>query len=190
VFAGYAYLAALKQVAEAKRSADEAHRQANAAEDTEERQLRAYVALGEFKKVEKFGVGEKPHLIIGLDNVGQTPVYEATWNTGIGVFNYPMPADLPVIIPYPACSDLMGRPDAKHWFLGKTRDAEKEKDQALTPAEITNLTAGTSAVYFHGRICYRDIFNKIRRTDFCVLWRWQNGRFGDAIFCEKGNSGD
>jgi hypothetical protein len=98
VFAGYVYVETRNQVAEAKRAADEAHRQANAAEDTEERQLRAYVALGEFKKVEKFGVGEKPHLIIGLDNVGQTPVYEATWNTGIGVFNYPMPADLPVII--------------------------------------------------------------------------------------------
>jgi hypothetical protein len=176
---------------------NEARRQANAAEDqiliakdTEERQLRAYLIIGGFRKVENFEAKARPKVTVTLENVGQTPVYDATWLSGIQPLDYPFTSEGPAPLSVPECSKTLKRSDIQHWFFGKNRDVTKEADDPLTEPEMDALKAGKSAIVFAGRVCYLDIFNKVRRIDFCLYWHWDNGRFGDANFCEKGNSGD
>ena len=157
--------------------------------DNAQRQLRAYVIIGGFRKVEKFALNETPHVAITFDNVGQTPAYDATWLSGINVLPYPMEKTALQGFAFPECEMIIDKNDPR-WFFGKSVDIDKYKDKAITDDEWKSLSSGSAAIYLVGRICYRDIFQKTRRTDFCMLWRWDNGRFGDAIACEKGNSGD
>jgi hypothetical protein len=50
------------------------------------------------------------------------------------------------------------------------------------------IKGGNSAIYFHGRVCYRDIFNEPHRTDFCLYWKWDAGRISPSLSCPQGNS--
>jgi hypothetical protein len=68
------------------------------------------------------------------------------------------------------------------WFFGKMAYPEKDRNAPFTPDEVRLVKAGDSAVYFHGRVCYFDIFKEIRSTDFCIYWAWKN--------CGQGNDAD
>jgi hypothetical protein len=171
-----------KQIVEAKRQANAAEQQVGVQTDTEERQLRAYVIINNnFKKVEGFSAGNKPHVIATLENVGQTPVYDLTWTSGFNVLPFPLTGT----ISYATCEALLAQPDANRWFFGSSTDIEKYRTTVLSPNDMQPVKNGTSAIYFHGRICYRDIFRKIRRTDFCVRFLGENPTNGDL--CEREN---
>jgi hypothetical protein len=135
------------------------------AKDTSERQLRAYVILARnYKKIEDFELGKKPHIMTTIENVGQTPVYNGTWISGLNVLPNPLPGKFS----YADCDIIMKQPDAKQWFFGKSADIDKERDREISAEEIKQLKEENYALFFHGRICYRDIFQKIRTTDFCM----------------------
>ena len=155
--------------------------QRSIAADTEERQLRAYVIVSS-QGMKNIVLDQKAQSTAIWDNVGQTPVYDATWEAGINVLLFPMTGEFS----YADCGAIMKDPSAKHSFFGKQIGIEKSRSQAFTKEEMPAIDAGTSAVYFNGRICYKDIFNKVRRTDFCMYWRkGENGSY-----CDKGNDGD
>lgn len=173
---------------ESRRSANEAHRQADAAEsqigiakDTAVRQLRAYVVVSS-KELERFDEGQIGRVQGILENLGQTPVYEAVWVSGINVFP---PAGA---FTYPECKDIMR--DSKKWFFGKFSYPDKDRATVFTADETSRVKSGQAGVYFNGRVCYRDIFKEIRRTDFCIRWAWQNGSLGTATYCDQGNEAD
>jgi hypothetical protein len=177
-FAGYAYT-------EARRQAKAAEDQLGVQKDTEERQLRAYVILNnDFKLAEGFRAGGTPHVRAILENVGQTPVYDLTWVSGFNVRPYPLNEQST----YDTCDALLAQPNANRWFFGKSTEIEKFRPSALTADDMLPVLAGNSAIYFHGRICYRDIFKKARQTDFCVSFRGENPK--DGNFCERENRGN
>jgi hypothetical protein len=117
--------------------------QAWIASDNEERQLRAYVIIGAFKKVENFDARAKPRVIVTLENVGQTPVYDATWLSGIDPVTYPFAKGAPAPV-FLECSEIMTRADTRRWFFGKRHDVNKEAVNPLTDAEMTGLKAGNA----------------------------------------------
>ncbi len=153
------------------------------AEDTEKRQLRAYVII-KTNELEKFGEGNFAQSIV--ENVGQTPVYNGSWLSGINVSGYPMAG----IGENADCKVIMSQPDAGRWFFGKFIYPDKDRKTAFTVDEIKSIKDGIAAVYFHGRICYVDIFNETRYTDFCMYWKWQNGSLAPANYCPRGNGAD
>jgi len=168
--------------------------QAYVANDTEKRSLRAYVILSHnFKKIDGFGSGKTPYIVAMFENLGQTPVYSATWQSGIDFLPYP----LKIEIVYPDCAAIMRTPDAKRWTFGKSTDIDKRgiramadvgnDARAITDIEWQQYTEGTAAFYFVGRFCYKDIFEKIRHTDFCTQYR----KGSDGLeFCERNNDAD
>ena len=82
--------------------------QASVANDTERRQLRAYVNIGSKDELSNFVENGKAHVQGVAENVGQTPVYDATWVSGINV--------LPTSgqrFSYSSCEQIMRSADAK-----------------------------------------------------------------------------
>ena len=177
---------AKNQTAEAKRHADAAETQIAVAKDTEERQLRAYVVFRAQDKLDNFKVGGKAHVQGILDNVGQTPVYNSTILSGINVLDYPLKGS----IAYAPCKLIMAMPDAKRHFFGKASYPDKDRDVAFTDDEIAKIKSGHFAIYYHGRICYMDIFQKTRHTEFCIFWAWTNEAIVGARYCAQGNTAD
>jgi hypothetical protein len=159
--------------------------QAMNARDTAKRQLRAYVIVRS-QELQKFGQGEVGHVQGIVENVGQTPVYNATWRSGINVAEYPMTGD----IGYPNCRDIEKESSTPTWFFGRISYPDKDRDRPFTPDEVTRIQAGRAAAYFHGRFCYHDIFGELRRTDFCMFWAWSGSGLQQANYCPRGNEAD
>ena len=79
-------------------------------------------------------------------------------------------------------------PKAGKWFIGTPKRPGIARESPLTAAEVDAIKGGKSAIYFHGRVCYRDIFNEPHRTDFCLYWKWDAGRISPSLSCPEGNS--
>jgi hypothetical protein len=156
--------------------------QAYIARDAETRSLRAYVSLSlEFKKIQGFNSGETPYIYATFDNLGQTPVYKATWISGINALPYP----LNTTFTYPDCKTLMQENDTKQWSFGKSATIDKTGPKPISNEEWNGYLAGSIGFYFHGRVCYRDIFDTVRRTDFCTVYsKVSNGVFA---LCDRSN---
>jgi hypothetical protein len=189
----HAYQASVDAVGEARKQPTEAHRQADAAEDqiavakdVEERQLRAYIVFRVQEKLDNFAVGGIAHVQGILDNVGQTPVYNSNVLSGIAVLDFPLKGPLA----FAPCNLIMSRPDARRHFFGKESYPGKVGDTPFTEDEITRVKNRTSAVYHYGRVCYLDIFQKTRHTEFCVFWAWDNGAIQSPEYCQYGNTAD
>jgi hypothetical protein len=190
-----AYVIGIDTLREARIQTEQAQRQAKAAEnqvaiaaDAEIRQLRAYLVVSS-RELENYGdnkIGRVPGI---WENLGQTPIYDATWVSGINVLPC---CNAMVNISYNTCQTVMDASINNKNFFGKFSYPVKDRDSAFTPSEIQDIKGGRSAVYFHGRVCYRDIFKKLRRTDFCILWRWDAGSnaLSKATYCGSGNDAD
>lgn len=192
VIAYHAYLASNTAAVEAHRQADEAKRQADIAEqqvgvakDTEERQLRAYVVVRAQDKIENVAVGGRAHVQGILDNVGQTPVYNSTVLSGIAVLDFPLKGP----ITFAPCNLVMNMSDSQRHFFGKESYPSKDRDIPFTEDEMTRIKNG-QAVYYYGRVCYSDIFQKIRHSEFCIFWAWNKDAIGGAQYCQYGNTAD
>lgn len=155
--------------------------------DTMESSQRAYVIVKiGLKELERFEEGNIAHVEGVFENMGQTPVYNGTWMSGINVLEDPMNGEFP----YPQCEEMFKSPDAGQWSFGKITYPAKDRNVVFTKDEIESIKNGKKAVYFNGRFCYRDIFKKIRHTDFCMYWKWEGDKLGRSSYCQRGNNID
>jgi hypothetical protein len=160
-----------------------ATRQAELMEITAKRQLRAYLFVSA-TSIDDVAVGKRPNVKGRFDNYGQTPVYNATWLAGINIAEYPLKTK----IDYSECIELFNQENANRWFFGKDVQINKLKAQAITDSDLANLMTKNFAIYFHGRVCYRDVFQEIHWTDFCTYWLAENGVVtGLASYCSTDN---
>lgn len=154
------------------------------ARDTEKRQLRAYVIVSA-QKITNVGESERPHIQAIFENMGQTPVYDSVWTSGIGVRGYPSFERTEKT--WDQCSSILDKPNNQKWYFGKNALPDTDASDFITGPQLANVQNGKSAIYFIGRVCYRDIFRDIHYTDFCIFWAWDKGGLGPAIYCRKGN---
>lgn len=129
------------------------------AEDTAERQLRAYVSANP-QTVHGFGSSQRISVDFSLQNHGQTPAFEIDHVFGMGVFANPLPEDFKFP---PANRDvfnksaLFPRADMISWF---------NNDRILSSDEVRDIENDTDRFYIWGKITYRDAFGKLRHTNF------------------------
>jgi hypothetical protein len=153
------------------------------AQDVAKRQLRAYVdvkALGP-RTLEE---GGKLSVRDSFRNAGRTPAYDKGMKSKVTIAEYP----LAKAFINEKCDSDVQTPDKTKWFVGKRSRPETTMESPLEPAQIDAIKTTKAAIYFHGRACYRDIFGEIHRTDFCMLWKWDAGRFSPALYCDQGNT--
>jgi len=138
------------------------------AEQTAERQLRAYLFLD--PKTFELDVRLSEHQTgkdrlclckIGyvINNTGQTPAYRVKTESDIRVLGWPPPADL-VIEPSPGdtVSQLRGV-GAGHPMGGSVGK--------FVMLDLEAIDALTQRIYFVGVVTYFDVFGKVRHTRFC-----------------------
>lgn len=148
-------------------------------------ELRAYVdvrALGPTALKE----GLSPRVRETVQNTGRTPAYNDVIQAAITVADYPLSKPFERL----TCPVEDLQADKRKWFLGKGPRVDTVRDAPLTAEEVTAIQTAKSALYFHGTVCYRDIFHEPHRTDFCMFWKWDAGRVSPSLSCDQGNKAD
>jgi hypothetical protein len=165
-------------ISETRRLADAAKKSSYIAEDTEIRQLRAYVfpvrasvynVNGEVTKVET----EAPRLEVYLKNTRITPAYRVINIVGGGLLPFPtsLPKHLPPAKTLPSMSILASGGEEQS-IVSVVGNAAKP----LTTEQKVSLNTGTYAIFLSGEITYYDAFNILR----CSRYRYYVG--GDSGF--------
>ena len=162
--------------------------QAWIAKDTEKRQLRAYLSISvPLNALDNFGEGKTAHVKGIIENMGQTPAYKTTWMAGINVAeNTPK-----IQFAYNDCNMIMSQVDVAEWLVAK-QPAFPDKDRTVpfSKKEVDSIESGKAAIYFNGRVCYRDIFEEEQSIDFCIYWDWdrnKNRLHSNGTYCRHGN---
>jgi hypothetical protein len=132
------------------------------AEQTAERQLRAYVMIDN-AQIEGVRVGDIPSAKLIIKNSGQTPAYNVTHWCSVGYGAYPFTG----IVPGGEDEDvaLPPRPLAPGGLISTWADETRRLDAATMNA----LLYKSHAVYVVGQIRYEDAFGHRRETDFLLL---------------------
>ncbi len=155
--------------------------------DTAERQLRAYVIVNTTFGVKNFVEGRIPSVDFILTDVGQTPVYKEGTVAALVLTQIE-----PTYQHFDSCDKIYDRPDVRIGYFGRSRQETMflSGNAKLTSADMEHIKAGELRFILFARICYEDIYNKARWTDFCFRWEWQKEGFADSIACKEGNSAD
>ncbi len=132
------------------------------AEETAERQLRAYISIRVIRPLNikapvNFGV------VYNIWNIGSTPGTVINLSRRIDIYRYPLPDDF-VLPEGDTCGhgnvigandpSVVGKMHADRLFAGQEWEAVFAKKPR-------------ARIYFHGFICYKDVFGKDRKTEFC-----------------------
>ena len=163
----------------ARSAARTANKGLRIASNTAQRQLRAYVLpLGCDVKL-----GENGTVIgsISFENAGQTPAHQLTIWTAITIQPNPLRSELPVDPPdLELISSTVLRP-------GGSIVSTVNLDNAA-PLNVRELVENTKlAIYVHGHVKYRDIFDKERTTTFRLIYSgpWRGTQI--PTDCQEGN---
>ena len=155
------------------------------AQDMARRQLRAYIVVRP-NHIATVQEGIMPRIQSIFENIGQTPASNGGSISLLTVAEYPLTKKFI----HDDCRTVMTHPTGNKWFVGKVSQPATVRETPFTPSEITAIKDGHAAVYFHGRVCYLDLFKESHRTDFCLYWKWQAGRMSPSLYCDQGNSTD
>jgi hypothetical protein len=152
------------------------------AEDTAERQLRAYV-VGRNGVVSKFGSTELIDVAVDIANAGQTPAYDLELNlkAGGGYYENPNLRDFPA---RPKASFVLGPGQS-------VRDVIQLK-AIFNPVMVQEVLDGKAAIFLVGEITYKDIFQKRRTTKLQFIYGGPKGAHpGGFMTVDKtGNDAD
>lgn len=149
--------------------------------NTAKRQLRAYVfpEIIDIDNVEEPSPNHAPEgppsITIKTKNSGQTPAYDVTWTGYMSIREYPLgPDGLP----------LPRRPSEHiskmHIPPGGIVYQTRQMNRPLTAAETFDLRKCKLALYIHGKIAYRDAFNKSRITRYRFFYNGLCAKSGRA----------
>lgn len=154
------------------------------AEDTAERELRAYL-FTDSAKIASPPSNQGGSITLVLKNFGLTPVYNYTLSWGVRVVSA-IPGGVAPDVPEVTPSDQLRGPLPP----GATHSLRPPLP-VLTDDELGELASGKKLLYAYGKIVYKDAFGKRRFTKFCYAW---GGIYGSGVghlaFADKGNEAD
>jgi len=161
----YSAFEARNAVDAANRAVAAATRQGAIAEDTEKRQLRAYVAvfISEGNHENTFQPPATPAVHFDVRNSGITPAYETTHLSGVNMCDYPLPKNFNFTTPDPPTPPTPMTVFSGVNNVGMTITSKRR----LTSDEYQGIANGKRRVCFWGTVRYADAFNEIHFTNFC-----------------------
>jgi hypothetical protein len=134
------------------------------ANETAERELRAYVCVESSSGAESREDPSWPTFKIEAKNFGKTPAFDVITWIGVAVQEYPMTSEFPNPPDEEPQSKTILGPECNTTLIGTFR----RKPNAFEVGAVNN---GTGAIYVQGRVDYKDAFGKPRFTTFCLVWR-------------------
>jgi hypothetical protein len=151
--------------------------------DAARHQLRAHIVV-QPEQLPALEEGAQPRVQGSYYNIGRTPAYDQGSTSHLVVAEYPLAR----VFAEEECDKETTAVKRKNkWFVGKVPHLPTMRKEPFTTTEIEAIKQGQAAVYFYGRVCYADIFSESHRTDFCLLWKWDGGRFSPGLYCAQGN---
>jgi hypothetical protein len=148
------------------------------AEETSERQLRAYVMIHSVA-IRNTTVGGKPEVTITFKNSGETPASEMTHWARLGFHPFPSP----ISFPQKPRQTMPPAPLAPGGVIMITTGIDRQLD-TTTFATLQNRS---HALYLAGEIRYKDAFGKPRETDFVLFCTGPLVASGTMASFETGN---
>ena len=127
-----------------------------------------------------------PVVYIQIKNSGQTPAYKVVHWGSICVREYPLTSNLPPI-------PLLVLRNASVLGPGIISNKYLFLPNPLTAQEISDLRAGTAAIYVYGEIDYEDAFSKKKVTKYRLMHHVGQGAIGintGLTFADEGNEAD
>jgi hypothetical protein len=158
-------------------------------QDTEQRQLRAYVGVvpGD---VENFGIPDEMHLKILRKNYGTTPAYDV----GFSVVGYAIsdPNQIAIGGSYgvQGCAKAP-KTELITMFPGTELPwTVNINGNAFTSEQVDNVRNGKTVFAFYGNICYLDAWLKPHYTDYCWFYKGADMSSKTADGCLIHNGSD
>jgi hypothetical protein len=146
------------------------------AEDTKERQLRAYVyADTAADRVIHIKVGVNTSVAFNIKNCGQTPARNVRVRGKVAFYELPQHKTTPELVPYDSKTIIH---PGTHIELQMTATDE------TTAADVAGMRSGTRKLYIVGVIDYKDVFGSPQWTSFKLVAADSGGR---VTYCEDGN---
>ncbi|MGA2312718.1 MAG: hypothetical protein ABSF87_10190 [Xanthobacteraceae bacterium] len=152
-------------------------------QDTEQRQLRAYIGViaGD---LENFGVIGKMAVKMVRKNYGLTPAYEVGFSA-IGTDIVRTNASFAV------SAGICSQPTAKASIAGlitmfptvELPLTAKFSDLKISDGDLAAIKAGDSQFVYFGDVCYRDTFGKVHYTNYCYIYKGTSMAAKDADGC-------
>lgn len=153
----------------AVKGAEAASKQAATAEDTERRQLRAYVMV----EVSKSALSDTgtPTIHLNIRNFGSTPAYNLRHWACYDISSVPdQDADFFAPDLITKSTEAPGSLIPPHGTIGKEYSGVTCKNTQLSTEELNEIKAGTKAIYAIGVMKYRDTFGVERVTEYRRGW--------------------
>ncbi|WP_172592463.1 hypothetical protein, partial [Nitrosomonas supralitoralis] len=149
------------------------------AEDTAQRQLRAYVSINLDEKMffDSDGLLNAPFI---TKNNGVTPANFMLCSLHIGLFRFPLDTELdpPNYSPTSSNSSL---------FPGEQVRQYATLPRELNQTETQVIENGEGAIYVWGEVRYKDVFNKQRSTQFRMYSTGADFCRGELAYHHEGN---
>jgi hypothetical protein len=170
----------------ANRAATAATRQAEISEDTEKRQLRAYVyAKPPPQGVQDVVAGQTVTAVTAIRNSGQTPAYHMRLRGNAGIGPWPLPPDQ-IWREGPYGGEMVLSPETETTTGG--RSSSTSASDNLTQSEIDSIRDGrTRTMYVFGTIIYHDGFDHPWYSDFCFAYYGNGPTLTAMDYCDQHN---
>ena len=159
-------------------------------QDTEHRQLRAYVAVTP-GDVDNLGDPTKQQFHMTRKNYGATPAYDVGFSiVGSQVIK------AGEVIGIPGAGSVCSTPNARPVLAGQiTMFPTMELTWTTTGANITNeqtqaVAGGGFQMVYYGDVCYHDAFGASHYTNYCWMYKGHSMKSADAEGCLQHNDSD
>jgi hypothetical protein len=159
---------------------DSTERLVKGAEDTAQRQLRAYISVDAPDNMPAI-IGDKISIILQITNDGQTPAYNVLAYPRVAIASIPLTEGLPEAV-------VESRKKTLGDLNPKARVFQSGEIAAPNQQVMEAIRNGTKGIYFYGEVKFVDTFNKNQWVKFCVMLGFEeNGRLAGLIHCPEGN---
>ena len=133
----------------------------------------AWIALGgdmqirELESIPVAGAPRIPNITFGLSNTGKSPAWILSSKARMMIVN--SEKDLPT---EPDYGEQWDYPDGIPLNCGNVRPEQVFIDSnEITPEQLAKIKRGELFIVFYGFVKYRDVFNRVRETRYCLFWR-------------------
>jgi hypothetical protein len=125
--------------------------------------------------------GEKMHVTLSLENVGNTPVYDGKLYETFEM------SDNDRINQKPDRCNLTPPGEPPGAVFGKTLSFPIDAGAVTTKQQVDLIHASAAKMIFVARYCYSDIFREVNWTDLCIYWHASEDKV-TADYCASYNS--
>ena len=140
-------------------------------------QSRAWITV-KSTEIIKIKEGQPVTAKIIFHNSGKSPALNVILHNRINIYIYPAPDPLS----HGDSTNPVG-----HYVIGPDSDMNiiVTSEEAAASKDLQAIHNNKAAIYIHGQVDYRDIFNSERRTEYCMVSR---ADYLSLIACEKQNT--